>query len=470
MKRFTALWFSCFYFASGLNFWFQLMQRIPFSFSISSRARWKSLATLALVLGATSLGAHAQPEGDSLMVPEDNATGAGVTATPIETAAQKADRADANREERDRDKWRKAMSEMRGPDGASEKQNPSGTLAAYRSWLSEHGDLHPSVVAEAGIVVARLQGQSGDKDGASSTLSTLWDKLKDNDGGLLVRATQASLLLESAPGEDKAKVGAQNQTLLEPLLERALQASHKDGVRFVAGREVLQRYAEALKAQDKGVEAGAFASKVMTQAPEYLVGELQNEGGWLYRSTIETLLADARPEAPQQALSWAKLNWVERSFDANSVQGASALVAQALLAQSNGSELLQGWAKAQKDPTVANPLKAVALPATDAKALLGSVDALKQEWQWKQMQVGALLWLGRPQDAMRVAVAGADKLAPDAKDKRQEVMREVARVFKASDLNLKRANGYLGWFSKPVGDNPIDVFLQEAPAKAGGTA
>ena len=466
MKRFTVLCFSCFYFASGLNFWFQLMQRIPFSFSISSRARWKSLVTLALVLGATSLQANAQPEGDSLMVPDDVATGAGVTVTPIETAAQKAERAASVREVSDRSQWRAARQEMAGKDGINEKQNPSGTLAAYRVWLGQHGELYPTVEAEAGIAVAHLQLQSGDKEGASTTLTALWDKLKGNDGGLLVRAFQAQRALQDAAPEDKAKAGVGAQAMLEPLLPRALNNSHLTyDARFVPGREVLQRYADALRAQDKGLEVAAFAQKVMSEAPEHLADAYQNEGGWLYRMTVEALIADARPEAPKQALSWAKLNWVERSFDANSIKVASAVVAQALLAQPKGTELLSQWAKAQKDPSTPNPLKEVALPVADSKALSGWLDTAGQEKKWQQARVSVLLWIGHDHEAMQAAVAGADTLPPDAKAQRQEVMREVARVFKAHDLNLKRANGYLGWVSKPVGDNPIDVFLKEAPVK-----
>ncbi len=51
-------------------------------------------AGVLLMAGLASLPAHAQPEGDSLIVPDDAATGVGVTITPVETPAQKAARAD----------------------------------------------------------------------------------------------------------------------------------------------------------------------------------------------------------------------------------------------------------------------------------------------------------------------------------------------------------------------------------------
>lgn len=444
-----------------------LMKLHPF---VAGRIRWipSVVGVGVLMMMCPCPRAQAQPatdDGESLVVPDEATTAPAPGALPvIETAAQKAAKADREAAARDRALW----GSERDKDRASEGPHPAEAVAAYQSWLTGHPTLHPLVVAEASVLVARLQTQSGDKDGASQTLSALWDKSSSGSAGLVVRAAQAQMLLEGASNDDKAKAAQQAQTMLEPLLPQALEVSHQleDGA-FLPGRDVMQRYADALQAQDKGLEVAAFATKVMTQAPEHLVDTYQNEGGWLYRTTVEALLADARPEAPALALSWAKLNWVERSFDANSIKAASSVVAQALLAQPQGRELLSQWAKAQKDPSAPNPLKEVALPVADSKALSAWLDTSGQEKKWQRAQVSVWLWLGHDHEAMQAAVAGAGQLPPDAKAQRQEVMREVARVFKARDLNLKRANAYLGWVSKPVGDNPIDVFLKEAPAKDG---
>ncbi len=441
------------------------MQRIPFSFSISSRARWKSLATWVLVLGATSVGAHAQPDdGASLMVPDDVATRVEATAVqPGETPAQKAARADREVQERDWALWQAARLELGGPEGVNEGQKPAQTIAAYAKWLGAHGDLHPLVRAEAGVALARLQGQTGDRAGANATLEALWNKSQEGDGALLVRAAQASLVL-NAPDEDKAKAGAQAQALLEPLVGRAIASSRG---RFGPARELLQRYSDALAAQGQGAQMAQFATKVLLGAPEHLPGTAQNEGGWLYGATVGALLGETRPEAAGQALSWAKLSWVECSFDKSSITDASRLVAQALSAQPDGEARVAGWIKAQKDPSLANPLQGVALPPTDDRALPGLLSTLGADEQSREARVGVLLWMGRDHEAMAAAVAGAGKIPEWAKGQRLDVMREVARVFKARDLSLKSGNAYLQWVSKPLGDNPLDVFLAQVPAKEG---
>ncbi len=111
-----------------------------------------------------------------------------------------------------------------------------------------------------------------------------------------------------------------------------------------------------------------------------------------------------------------------------------------------------------------------ALPATDAKTLPELLDSLGEAPRWREARVGVLLWMGRDHEAMeamQAAIAGADRLPAEAKGERQGVMREVARVFKAHDLNIKRANAYLSWAYNPVGDGPLKAFLAEAPAKEG---
>ncbi len=47
------------------------------------------IGVLLLMPGSTLLPAHAQPEGDSLIVPDDAATGVGVTIAPVETLHKK---------------------------------------------------------------------------------------------------------------------------------------------------------------------------------------------------------------------------------------------------------------------------------------------------------------------------------------------------------------------------------------------
>ena len=426
------------------------------------------LIPLAVLSALVAVRAQSQPiEGQSLMVPDEAALGAGVKAATVpETAEQRAERLGAETERRDRDQWRAYRQLTGGDRGVNEGQNTAAVLAQYQSWIATHPNLSPPVAAEAGIIVSRLQRKSGDAVGATATLDELWEQTKESDGALSVRAEQAKLNMEAAAGGDKAVAGAAAQGVLEPLLERAIASSRKGGGRFVPARDLLQQYSEALKAQNKGLEQAAFAQRVLLGAPEHLVGAEQNESGWLYQKTIETLLGDARPAARAAALSWAKLHWVERTFDARGVSDGSKWVAQALLAQPDGTELLAQWVKAQKEPGAPNPLQKVALPATEPGALAAALQQLGEGRSNQVARTGLLLWMGAERAAMESAIAGADKIPQNATAERQGVMREVARVFKAHDLNIKGANAYLAWIGKPQGENPIDLFFDAVPATA----
>ena len=427
-----------------------------FLVSSKRRAALARAAVGALALGLWAPLAWAQ---EGLIVPDEAALGLGVQASAIETAQQRAERADAERAARDREQWRTYRQITGGGDEASKA---AALIAQYQGWIETHPDLHPSVVAEAGIVVSRLQRGSGDGAGATATLEALWETTKTSDGALSVRAEQAKLIMEGAG--DKAGAGARAQALLEPLVERALTGLGKvGGDRFVPANALLYQLSEALKAQSKGAEMAQMARRALLQNPAALAGTLANANGWLYGQTIEALIGDARPGARGEALRWAKLHWVERSYETRGVSDGARWVAQALLAQPGGNELLAQWAKAQKDPALPNPLQKVELPATEPGALAGALDKLGPEANQRQARVSLLLWMGRERAAMEAALEGADKLPQNATGERTQVMREVARVFKARDLNIKGANAYLSWAAKPEGTNPLDAFFDATP-------
>ena len=107
------------------------------------------------------------------------------------------------------------------------------------------------------------------------------------------------------------------------------------------------------------------------------------------------------------------------------------------------------------------------LPPADARVLSGFLAASNAVSQDREVRVSVLLWLGRNREAMEAATSGADKPPADAKSERKRVMLEAARVFKAHDLSLRRANAYLAWAGNPEGQSPVEAFLRETPAWEG---
>ena len=164
-----------------------------------------------------------------------------------------------------------------------------------------------------------------------------------------------------------------------------------------------------------------------------------------------------------EALKWAKLGFVLCPYEDGPVQGAAQTLAQVWLAKDLSPATARAFAVAQTEADQPNPLQAVALPTLDApfaEAIAAALGPARARNDLGAL-VGLLLLQGDSRGAMlearRQLVASAG--SPDS-------LRQIARVFKAKDLNLVRANQFLVAYQNGQDTNPLPDFFRDAPVAA----
>ena len=238
----------------------------------------------------------------------------------------------------------------------------------------------------------------------------------------------------------------------------------------VYARPLLWQYGLALKAQGKTAELLPFLQNVLLETPSLLEQTGQRSEGWIYRFIVEALLKKGRAD---QALSWAKLAWMECAFDETQIYNSTTLLSKVWRKQQETTQppsSLQAFLAVQevsgasypdKSPD-GNPLIPVAMPAIDYDAVEEKLVALSSKngdashernthqrisllilsQGWKRAMTEARqLWLDRPQSILG--------------------LQEITRVFKAHDLGVMRANTFLSWNQDRQGPSPVDSFLTE---------
>jgi hypothetical protein len=240
-------------------------------------------------------------------------------------------------------------------------------------------------------------------------------------------------------------------------------------------RRIVWYECVALQSQEKGAEVPAILKRILLQNALLLDEEYQATNGWMYRYLVKGLLAQGKTE---EALSWAKLRWMECAFDDDHVQGAASSLAQVWQADAdkNGPQALQGFITTQQSdlPAVtedkatptANPLQAVPLPSLDNQELQAQLvrlassagDVLHE--QNTHGRINLLILSGDWGGAMTQAY----KLWQDPTTSARGV-KEIARIYKARDLNLARANAFLDWLATNQGPNPLEKFFAENPLR-----
>ena len=161
---------------------------------------------------------------------------------------------------------------------------------------------------------------------------------------------------------------------------------------------------------------------------------------------------------PDQLLSVAKLAFVLSDFQEGSLTRATELVTKALTATQGPGVAIQ-FAKSQEDATAPNPLKDVPLlDLGDGKAIVAAAAETDTDGRFN-----ALLYAGTLAEALELAKeqlrtsAGVDWRMATA-------LRNLARCFKAHDLNLLRANQFLEFHRTGAGVNPLPELEAELAA------
>ena len=174
-------------------------------------------------------------------------------------------------------------------------------------------------------------------------------------------------------------------------------------------------------------------------------------------SLINELIAQ---DKTGEALSWAKLEFSLCRFDEEAIRDATKDVNRCLSAGELTLAKVNQFAAAQTDPAAPNPLDKVPLPQFDTTEVRAQL-ANPNDKSPFEMRLNQWLAVGDYRNAMLLAKS---QLVSDVTN--QNTALQVARVFKAKDGDLVRANQFLAYYQMGQGDNPIPAFLKETEAAA----
>jgi hypothetical protein len=181
------------------------------------------------------------------------------------------------------------------------------------------------------------------------------------------------------------------------------------------------------------------------------------EDSWMMGQLVNNLAAQGQGDV---ALGYARLGWMVCPFDTKSISAATNIITATWLAADLNAGKGNAFIAAQNDSKLENPLTAVKLPTLDGAALdaaMGNLPASDTDGR-----ITILLAQGKMRDAMLAARRGL--LEHPSSDNSGAIL-EMARVFKAADLNLVRANAFLQYFQSGKGANLLDDFFKQFPAE-----
>jgi hypothetical protein len=168
-----------------------------------------------------------------------------------------------------------------------------------------------------------------------------------------------------------------------------------------------------------------------------------------------------QPGQEAEALSWAKLYWVVCDFDERTLNDATTLLQKSWVARDMNAAKSSQFLKAMQDPKAPNPLTEIPLPALDEAKMRLALKSLPDSSVHSRITLHLLL-----KENGLAMLAARRLLLDDPSGKANAAALEMARVFKATDLNLVRANTFLKYFQSSEGDNPLDEFFKQNPVGA----
>ena len=148
------------------------------------------------------------------------------------------------------------------------------------------------------------------------------------------------------------------------------------------------------------------------------------------------------------ALSMARAGYALCDFNETAIKEMANLVRRVFVAKgefANGTQFLA----AQEDPEKPNPLRDVAMPTVTEECKQQLLQAAGQD---PALLCHVCLYTGSNDGALDHAMA---YMAEASADEAVKALMEVARVFKAADLNLVRANQFIKYAKTGEGENPL---------------
>lgn len=282
------------------------------------------------------------------------------------------------------------------------------------------------------------------------------DRLKDTDAAL---TTLAEAKQKSTIQADYFAIVALQADILSkhsrmPDAEVLLVEQWPQAMEAGAEHELAGVYVQILQSQKKYAAVVEVLQSTLLRTPALIAegrfsGQRIREANNPATVLTEALLKEGRHD---EALSWAKVQFMLCRYDETALQWAHNAIVKALLAKHLAPARVAELVEAHQSTDKPGPLNKVLLPAFDRTLLLHpptpasraqdriTHSILLGDWTQAMLEARELL-LGQPQSS-----AGA---------------LEVCRVFKAYDLKLTRANAFLEYYRTGQGENPITAFMKD---------
>ncbi len=212
---------------------------------------------------------------------------------------------------------------------------------------------------------------------------------------------------------------------------------------------VMTESVRTLRALQKPDEAVTLLHEALAMAPPL--------ANWMsfYTMLIETL-HDAKRDA--EAMQWAALFFRVAPFQEADLQRSTALVTSGWL-KAGEVDKPSAFALAQSQAEAPNPLQEVKAPTLPDAVRVALAARVGQEKAPTPARIAMHIVLGQPREAM------LDAREMMLKNPRStNAVREVARVFKAADGDVARANAALVFYRDGEGADPLKTFFADVPA------
>ncbi|MDQ3812938.1 MAG: hypothetical protein M3347_03200, partial [Armatimonadota bacterium] len=208
-----------------------------------------------------------------------------------------------------------------------------------------------------------------------------------------------------------------------------------------------------LEEQDKTDELIALLTRTLVSFPGAFLDPGPPNWDWIYPQLINALL---RRQRPDEALGWVRVRFAMSAYNEDAMTRAMRLLTHTWNMVDPSGRALLSLVATQRDGSQPNPLATVKLPAADPQLLSAQWARLGQGRSAAHDRINLHILAGDHRAAMIEAL----RLMTEANAAKEGAL-EVCRVFKAADLNLKRANAFLRFFNTGEGDNPLEAFFQE---------
>jgi len=251
--------------------------------------------------------------------------------------------------------------------------------------------------------------------------------------GCAVDTKLVELLHRQKKPEEAAQFGQ------EQLAELGAECTH--GTRNM----VLYNTALALERSGHPDQAIALYDEFLPTCPAYL-------GSARHEDHLVRLLIEAGET--EEALAAARVAYALCNFEQETIEAMSDLVRRAFVARGEIFNATQFFA-AQEDPEQTNPLASVPMPEVTAEQLDVMLASAGDD---TAVEIGVYLYAGDYHNAMMTAT---EAMSQAKLEDMAAALSQVARVFKAKDLNLVRANMFLTYAKTGEGTNPLGAFFDE---------